>query len=111
EGPPHAAHHRRDLLAFLELASGCGGDDAGRLDAEHPREADALREAQARVQLGAVDPKRLDPDEHPTRPRLRYRNLAEPKGLGWARGVQHDGAHGRGHVPSPSSIEVSSRET
>jgi len=34
------------LLAFLELACGCSGDDAGRLDAEHPREGDAVGEAE-----------------------------------------------------------------
>jgi hypothetical protein len=62
DGPAHATHHRGDLLAFLELASGCSGDDAGRLDAEHARKGDALREAQPRVQLGAIDPKRLDPE-------------------------------------------------
>jgi hypothetical protein len=33
------------------------GDDSGRLDAEHARERDALCEAQARVQLRAIDPK------------------------------------------------------
>src|SRR5207244_1454615 len=107
----HATHHRGDLLAFLELASGCSGNDAGRLDAEHARKGDALREAKARVQLGAIDPERLDPDEHPARARLRDQQLADLKRLGRAWGVQHDGAHGRGHVPSVWSIEVSTGET
>src|SRR5215207_34017 len=61
------------------------------------REDDAACEPQPRVQLGTIDPKRLDPDEHPTRPRLRDRKLADPKCRGRARGVQHDGAHGRSH--------------
>src|SRR5205085_3598809 len=93
KGPAHATHHRGDLLAFLELASGCSGDDAGRLDAEHARKGEALREPQARVQLGAIDPKRLHPNEHPTKARLRERQLADPKRLGRTRGSQHHGAH------------------
>jgi hypothetical protein len=98
KGPAHATHHRGDLLALLELASGCSGDDAGGLDAEHAREGDALGEAQPRVQLGAIDPKGLDPDEHPAWARLGDRQLADHKCLGRARGVQHHGTHGRGHV-------------
>jgi hypothetical protein len=70
-------------LALLELASGCTGDDTGRLDAE--READALCESEARVQLGTIDPERLDLDQHPTRARLGDRKLADPKCLGRAR--------------------------
>ena len=49
EGAAHAAHHRGDLPALLDLAAGRGGDDARRLDAEHARERDALRHAQAGV--------------------------------------------------------------
>src|SRR5438874_4058619 len=87
---------------------GCG-DDAGRLDAEHARKGDVRCEA--RVQLGAIDPERLDPDQHPAWARLRDWKLADPKCLGRPGGVQHDGAHGRRHVRSLWSIEVSSRET
>jgi hypothetical protein len=111
EGPAHATHQRGDLLTFLELASGCSDYDAGRLDPEHARKGDAPREAQARVQFGAIDPKRRNPDEHPAWARLRDRQLTDPKCLGRARGIQHDGAHGRGHVLSAWSIEASSRET
>jgi hypothetical protein len=48
------------------------------------RGSDALGEAQPGVQLGAVDPKRLDPDEHPAWARLGDRQLADPKCLGRA---------------------------
>ena len=74
---------------------------------EHAREGHAFGEAQPGVQLGAVEPERLHPDEHPAWARVGDRQLADPERLRRARGLQHDGAHGRRHVPSPWSIEVS----
>ena len=70
----HPAHHRHHLLAGGELAARRLDDHAGGLDPRHARERDPLGEAEARVQLRAVQAERLDLDQHPA-------GLRQP---GWA---------------------------
>jgi hypothetical protein len=70
------------LLTDLELSAGGLGHDARRLDAQHTRERDAAGQAEAGVQFGAVEPERLDADEHPARLRRRHANRSDREGLG-----------------------------
>ena len=93
EGAAHPAHHRRDLLPDRELAARGRDDDAGGLDAQHARERHALRQPEPRVQLGAVEPERLDLDQHPARARLRPGKLAERQRFGWPGRIENDGTH------------------
>jgi hypothetical protein len=65
EHAAHSAHHRGDLPAGRELPAGAPGDHPGRFDAGHPGERDSLGQAEPGVQLRAVEPERLDLDEHP----------------------------------------------
>src|SRR5580704_12425003 len=101
EDPAHAPHQRGDLLPCPELPAGALFDDPGRLDARHPGEGDALRQAQPQVQFEAVEPERPDPDQHPAGGRYRDRELADGQGGRRSRGIQDDRAHG-GRRPSGS---------
>jgi hypothetical protein len=114
EGAAHPTHHGHHLLPRRELLARAGGDDSGGLDAEHPRKGHALGEAEAGVQLGAVEPERRDADQYPARFGGGNGQLADLQSFRRSGRVEDDGAHGdrdgagfcRGHdgsVARPSS--------
>jgi hypothetical protein len=94
------------LLPGPELPARAFGHDAHRLDARHPGEADALRQAETEVQFEAIEPERLDPDQHLAGGGYRDRELADGQGGRRSRGIQDDRAHGGGHGPSTPHLNV-----
>ena len=48
-------------------------------------------------QLGAVEPKSADPDQHPARLRLRHGPFLERQNLGRSGAFHDDGFHARAH--------------
>jgi hypothetical protein len=76
EHAAHAAHHRDDLLCHRELLTRALGDDTGRFDAQHTGKHDALGQTEPGVQLGAVEPERLNLDQDPPRGRGGHRELS-----------------------------------
>src|SRR5205823_2001729 len=67
------------------------------LDAQHSGKGHTGCEAQAGVQLGPVQPERLDLDEHPASRRRRNWELADRQRIGRARRVEDDRTHGVRH--------------
>src|SRR6266852_8256545 len=55
------------------------------------------------MQLGPVQPERLDLDQHPTSRRRRNGELADRQRIGRARRVEDDRSHGVGHPTLPGS--------
>src|SRR5712692_11526338 len=61
-------------------------------------------EALAGMQLGPVQPERLDLDQHPTSRRRRNWELADRQRIGRARPVEDDRSHGVGHPSLLSAL-------
>ena len=101
ERAAHATHHRHDLLASMELAARTGCHDAGCFDPEHPGKDHPFGQTETGMELGPVQAKRLNLDQHPTDVRFRDRDVPKCQRLWWPGPVEYDGSHGVTHSGAP----------
>jgi hypothetical protein len=84
-------------MSPLEQAVWVGIDPAGGLDARHAGKGYAFGQAETGMQLGAVEPERLDLDPHPAMGGLGDGQVTQVQVRDWPGLVQDNGLHRRGH--------------